>query len=75
MKYNELNKYIVKCKWMAYEVEDEMKHPSGDVERNLAEFKEELKFLFESSEDVDIIVISAHLKSVYRNFISVEPIK
>lgn len=76
MKYNELNKYIVKCKWEAnvYGVGDEISCPSGDKEHNLADFKEELKVLFESCEDVDIKEISAHLKSVFRDFKSIEPI-
>lgn len=74
MKYNELDKYIVLCKWMANANDDEIKIPSGDVEQNLADYGEDLKSLFESSEDVDIKVIETYLKSNFCNIISVEPI-
>ena len=74
VKYNELNKYIIKCKRMANINDDETKYQSGDEEHNLAELKEELRFLFESRENVDIEEIGNYLKSEYRNFKSVEPI-
>ena len=74
MKYNELNKYIIKCRRRANFNDDETKYPSGDEEHNLAELKEELRFLFESRENVDIEDIENYLKSEYRNFKSVEPI-
>lgn len=74
MKFNELNKYIVKCSRIANIDDDETRYPSGDEEHNLAELKEELRFLFESCEDVDVSKISAYLKSVFCDFKSVEPI-
>ena len=74
MKYNELNKYIVKCKRMATVDDDEARYPSSDEEHNLAELKKELIVLFESRENVSVEEIENYLKSKFRNFKSVEPI-
>lgn len=76
MKYNELNKYIVKCKRMANVNDDETSYPSGDEERNLADYENELKPLFESKEEVDIKIIVDFLKEKesFKNIISIEPI-
>lgn len=74
MKYNELNRYIVKCKWMANVNNDKASNPSDDDEQNLADYEEELKPLFELCEDVDIKEIVMHLKSEFRNIKSIESI-
>jgi len=74
MKYNELNKYIIKCKRRANINDDETKYPSGDEEHNLAELKKELIVLFETRENVSVEEIENYLKSKFRNFKSVEPI-
>ncbi len=74
MKYNELNKYNVKCKRMANVNDSETSYPSGDEEHNLADYEEELTSLFVSHEDVDIEEIEKYLKLEFSNFKSVEPI-
>lgn len=74
MKFDELNKYIVKCKRTANIDDDVTRYPSGDEEQNLSELKEELKNLFESRENVDIEDVKRYLQSVFIDFINVEPI-
>lgn len=81
MRSSELNKYIVKCKVMADTIsddnnanDDEMNHPSDYGDCPLTDYKEELKALFESREDVDIEEIEMYLKSEFSNIKSVEPI-
>lgn len=74
MKYNELKRYKVICKIAAdeYEVKN---HQSGAGDDLLSDYKEELKELFESREEVNIKIIEDYLKSKHSYISSIAPIK
>lgn len=73
MRYNELNKYKVRCKIPADEG-DIINRSSETGYDLLSDYEEELKSFFESDKDVDIETVKNHLKTKYSYIESVEPI-
>lgn len=73
MKYNELNNYKVRCRFLADEgdIIDRSSESGYDL---LSDYNEEIKTLFESHEEVDIKTIEDYLKSEFSNIISIEPL-
>lgn len=74
IKYNELNKYKVRCKIPADEGEiiNRSSESGYDI---LSDYDEELKPLFESKEEIDIKTIEDCLESKYSYIDYIEPIK
>lgn len=73
MKYNELNKYKVRCK-IAADVENSENHSSESGYDVLSDYDEVLRPLFESKEEISIKTIEDYLIQKFSYIASVEPI-